>query len=102
MWSNPAFLFLQELLVHKQLSLITKTSLRGLDDSQVRGHPRAEIETHTHETLGWVRVASSSQNLYTYPHPSGQVPNRVSGLRVKIVIPICEYKVHKGPYGLGL
>jgi hypothetical protein len=35
MWSNPAFLFLQELLVHKQLSLITKTSLRGLDDSQL-------------------------------------------------------------------
>jgi hypothetical protein len=34
MWSNPAFLFLQEPLVHKQLSLITKTSLRGLDDSQ--------------------------------------------------------------------
>jgi hypothetical protein len=34
MWSNPAFLFLQELLVHKQLLLITKTSLRGLDDSQ--------------------------------------------------------------------
>jgi hypothetical protein len=35
MWSNPAFLFLQEPLVHKQLSLITKTSLRGLDDSQL-------------------------------------------------------------------
>jgi hypothetical protein len=34
MWSNPAFLFLQEPLVHKQLSLITKTSLRDLDDSQ--------------------------------------------------------------------
>jgi hypothetical protein len=34
MWSNLAFLFLQEPLVHKQLSLITKTSLRGLDDSQ--------------------------------------------------------------------
>jgi hypothetical protein len=33
MWSNPAFLFLQEPLVHKQLSLITKTSLRDLDDS---------------------------------------------------------------------
>jgi hypothetical protein len=30
---NPAFLFLLEPLVHKQLSLITKTSLRGLDDS---------------------------------------------------------------------
>jgi hypothetical protein len=30
---QPAFLFLQELLVHKWLSLITKTSLRGLDDS---------------------------------------------------------------------
>jgi hypothetical protein len=36
MWSNPAFLFLQESLAHKQLSLITKTSLRGLDDSQAR------------------------------------------------------------------
>jgi hypothetical protein len=35
MRSNPAFLFLQELLVHNQLSLITKTPLRGLDDSQV-------------------------------------------------------------------
>jgi hypothetical protein len=35
MWSNPAFLFLQEPLVHKQLSLITKTSLMGLDDSQL-------------------------------------------------------------------
>jgi hypothetical protein len=34
MWSNPAFLFLQEPLAHKQLSLITKTSPRGLDDSQ--------------------------------------------------------------------
>jgi hypothetical protein len=34
MWSNPAFLYLQEPLVHKQLSLITKTSLRGLNDSQ--------------------------------------------------------------------
>jgi hypothetical protein len=34
MSSNPAFLFLQEPLVQKQLSLITKTSLRGLDDSQ--------------------------------------------------------------------
>jgi hypothetical protein len=34
MWSNPAFLFLQESLAHKQLSLITKISLRGLDDSQ--------------------------------------------------------------------
>jgi hypothetical protein len=34
MWSNRAFLFLQEPLAHKQLSLITKTSLRGLDDSQ--------------------------------------------------------------------
>jgi hypothetical protein len=33
MLSNPAFLFLQEPLVHKQSSLITKTSLRGLDDS---------------------------------------------------------------------
>jgi hypothetical protein len=33
MWSNTAFLFLQEPLVHKQLLLITKTSLRGLDDS---------------------------------------------------------------------
>jgi hypothetical protein len=31
---QPAFLFLQELLVHIWLSLITKTSLRGLDDSQ--------------------------------------------------------------------
>jgi hypothetical protein len=30
---QPTFLFLQELLVHKYLSLITKTSLRGLDDS---------------------------------------------------------------------
>jgi hypothetical protein len=30
---QPAFLFLQELLVHKWLSLITKTSLRDLDDS---------------------------------------------------------------------
>jgi hypothetical protein len=29
MWSNPAFLFLQESLVHKQLSLITKTSPNG-------------------------------------------------------------------------
>jgi hypothetical protein len=35
MWSNSAFLFLQEPLVHKQLSLITKTTLRGLDDSQL-------------------------------------------------------------------
>jgi hypothetical protein len=35
MWSNHAFLFLQEPLVHKQLSLITKTSLRALDDSQL-------------------------------------------------------------------
>jgi hypothetical protein len=34
LWSNPAFLFLQELLVHNQFSLITKTPLRGLDDSQ--------------------------------------------------------------------
>jgi hypothetical protein len=40
MWSNPAFLFLQEPLVHKQLSLITKTSLRGLDDSQFVGEIR--------------------------------------------------------------
>jgi hypothetical protein len=29
MWSNPAFLFLQESLVHKQLSLITKTLPKG-------------------------------------------------------------------------
>jgi hypothetical protein len=41
MWSNPAFLFLQEPLVHKQLSLITKTSLRGLDDSQQGTTPEA-------------------------------------------------------------
>jgi hypothetical protein len=34
LWSSPTFLFLQELLVHSQLSLITKTPLRGLDDSQ--------------------------------------------------------------------
>jgi hypothetical protein len=34
LWSNSAFLFLQELLVHNQLSLITKTPLRGLGDSQ--------------------------------------------------------------------
>jgi hypothetical protein len=34
MWSNHAFLFLQESLAHRQLSLITKTSPRGLDDSQ--------------------------------------------------------------------
>jgi hypothetical protein len=33
MWSNHAFLFLQESLAHKQLSLITKTSPRGLEDS---------------------------------------------------------------------
>ena len=35
LWSNPAFLFLQELFIHNQLSLITKTPLRGLDDSQL-------------------------------------------------------------------
>jgi hypothetical protein len=29
LWSSPAFLFLQELLVHSQLSLITKTPLRA-------------------------------------------------------------------------
>jgi hypothetical protein len=34
LWSSPTFLFLQKLLVHIQLSLITKTPLRGLDDSQ--------------------------------------------------------------------
>jgi hypothetical protein len=36
LWSSPAFLFFQELLVHSQLSLITKTPLRGLDDSHLR------------------------------------------------------------------
>jgi hypothetical protein len=34
-----AFLFLQELLVHIWLSLITKTSLSGLDDSQPLSEP---------------------------------------------------------------
>jgi hypothetical protein len=34
MWSNPVFFFLQESLAHKKLLLITKTSPRGLDDSQ--------------------------------------------------------------------
>jgi hypothetical protein len=43
MWSNPAFLFLQEPLVHKQLLLITKTSLRGLDDSH---HVIANMKLH--------------------------------------------------------
>jgi hypothetical protein len=33
LWFDPAFFFLQERLVHNQLSLITKTLLRGLDDS---------------------------------------------------------------------
>jgi hypothetical protein len=47
------------------------------------GHPRVEIETytHTHETLGQVRVATAGQNIHTYQHPSGT--RRVSGLRVK-------------------
>jgi hypothetical protein len=41
---QPAFLFLQEFLVHIWLSLITKTTLRGLDDSQPRAcHPRSIV-----------------------------------------------------------
>jgi hypothetical protein len=44
MWSNPAFLFLQESLAHKKLLLITKTSPRGLDDSQLASSPfRVEV-----------------------------------------------------------
>jgi hypothetical protein len=39
MWSNPAFLLLQELLIQNRLSLITKTPLRGLDDSHSDDHP---------------------------------------------------------------
>jgi hypothetical protein len=34
LWFSPAILLLKELLVHNQLSLITETPLRGLDDSQ--------------------------------------------------------------------
>jgi hypothetical protein len=45
MWSNPAFLFLQEPLVHKQLLLITKTSLRGLDDSQLEAEEPVLLES---------------------------------------------------------
>jgi hypothetical protein len=41
---QPAFLFLQEFLVHIWLSLITKTTLRGLDDSQPHAcHPRSAV-----------------------------------------------------------
>jgi hypothetical protein len=41
-------------------------------ESSVR-HPRVEMETRTHasETSGRVWVASKSQNLHLYPHPSG-------------------------------
>jgi hypothetical protein len=35
LWFSPAILSLKELLVHNQLSLITKTPLRGLDDSHI-------------------------------------------------------------------
>jgi hypothetical protein len=42
---QPAFLFLQELLVHKWLSLITKTSLRALDDSHHRTESLIVVDT---------------------------------------------------------
>jgi hypothetical protein len=34
LWFSPAILSLKELLVYNQLSLITKTPLRGLENSQ--------------------------------------------------------------------
>jgi hypothetical protein len=47
MWSNPAFLFLEESLVHKQLSLITKTSPKGLDDSHAQSGGRLPWKERT-------------------------------------------------------
>ena len=52
MWSNPAFLFLQEPLVYKQLSLITKISLRDLDDSQVRDEEEASVKCRVEDGRG--------------------------------------------------
>jgi hypothetical protein len=48
---QPAFLFLQELLVHKWLSLITKTSLRGLDDSHNIGYEALRSPGFDHNVI---------------------------------------------------
>jgi hypothetical protein len=90
MWSNPAFLFLQEPLVHKQLSLITKTSLSGLDDSHCgtglgrrRGKEMFAIawlapgwfggNTSVSRMLAYKHIAEKSYRLY--PHKKvGSIP----------------------------
>jgi hypothetical protein len=41
---QPAFLFLQESLVHKWLSSITKRSLRGLNDSNLASYPALHLK----------------------------------------------------------
>jgi hypothetical protein len=67
-WSNPAFLFLQEPLVHKQSSLITKTSLRGLDDSHACSAAIRRSE------------ATNPQNLQRRRHCVMSVPHLLSSL----------------------
>jgi hypothetical protein len=68
MWSNPAILFLQEPLVHKQLSLITKTSLRGLDDSHL--HTPGRKENSTKQCGGLALVDSTALQLQQFPSAS--------------------------------
>jgi hypothetical protein len=55
LWFSPAILSLKELLVHNQLSLIIKTPLRGLDDSQ---RPVHEVPRPGHQTVSYAPLAA--------------------------------------------
>jgi hypothetical protein len=68
---QPAFLFLQEPLVHKLLSLITKTSLRSLDDSHAAsaGQHRREIGEVPLEHHGVSGRNPRSKHRATLPSP---------------------------------
>jgi hypothetical protein len=64
---QPTFLFLQELLVHKWLSLITKTSLRALDDSQrVEWDAIGQLIRKARERLPYPKEASEEWIVVLY------------------------------------